>query len=928
MSDLPQRVADGITTYSKSIILIVLLATALVGAGMPMVESDSDTEQFESESPPVEAQEYIQDNFVVEDTENQTTVQLVQRGDNVLSQDALIESLELQQELYGNELVNQTLEDEQSVFGVANILAQTQIQNDAQQAESESEAGEQNETDGQTGDEEDERQGVESEDGETDESDEQTDASEHDDEQANETQQAPPSLDEQIAALEALSEDELDALIEDVLGEDGDPQALALMASSYDAGLTTAEAHVTFVTQRTEGGSIEDPEGFGDVITESQLEIRDIAQQYPSEYTVFGFGIITEEIDQSLGDSGAIVGPLALLFVVVALTVAYRDLLDIVLGVLGILLVLVWTFGFMGWTGVAFNQLLLSVPVLLIGLSIDYAIHVFMRHREQRADEDDRRDLRRSMALALGGVGVALVWVTATAAMGFLANLTSPIGPLQDFGIVSAFGVVAALLIFGALIPALKVEIDGFLEARGLDRQKRAFGTGGSRFSSLLASGATAARRFPVAIVAVALLLTLGGAVGATQIDTSFQEEDFLADSPPSWTQHLPGAMAPGEYQAKDDIEFISENFQQEGNEGEILLRDDVTNDEVLQWIAAGTDELNEKETVFERADGEPDVQTPLTVMQQTAAEHPDSQFAEQFNAAAGEDGVPEGNIEQLFDQLLEINPDASEVIYRNDAGEYEALRMVVGVDGDAEGAAVADDLRAVADSMESESGGQLSVIATGDQVIFDNVEQDLLETVIQGLVITLVAVFAFLSIAYKLTGNPASLGIVTLLPVVFAVSWILGSMWLLDIPFNTLTGTITSLTIGLGIAYSIHISSRYELELRRQGNVWDAMQTTVTGTGGALLGSAATTVGGFGTLVFAILPVLRQFGIITGLTIIYAFLASVLILPSLLVLWTKYIGPSGYFPEDPDEKPATADSPGGTEAPADAEAGTADMDD
>jgi predicted RND superfamily exporter protein len=68
-------------------------------------------------------------------------------------------------------------------------------------------------------------------------------------------------------------------------------------------------------------------------------------------------------------------------------------------------------------------------------------------------------------------------------------------------------------------------------------------------------------------------------------------------------------------------------------------------------------------------------------------------------------------------------------------------------------------------------------------------------------------------------------------------------------------------------------------------------MRTAVTGTGGALLGSAATTVGGFGVLAFAILPPLQQFGIITGITIIYAFLASVLVLPSLLVVWTRYVG-------------------------------------
>ncbi|PSP59815.1 Patched family protein, partial [Halobacteriales archaeon QH_7_66_37] len=173
---------------------------------------------------------------------------------------------------------------------------------------------------------------------------------------------------------------------------------------------------------------------------------------------------------------------------------------------------------------------------------------------------------------------------------------------------------------------------------------------------------------------------------------------------------------------------------------------------------------------------------------------------------------------------------------------------------------------------------------------------------VIQSLLITLVAVFAFLAVAYRVTGDTASLGGVTLLPVLFSVTWILGTMYLIGMPFNALTGTIAALTIGLGIAYSIHISSRYTLELERQGDVWAAMDTTVTGTGGALLGSAATTVGGFGTLALAILPVLQQFGIITGLTIIYAFLASVLVLPSMLVVWTRYLGPSGYFPTAEDE--------------------------
>jgi hypothetical protein len=68
--------------------------------------------------------------------------------------------------------------------------------------------------------------------------------------------------------------------------------------------------------------------------------------------------------------------------------------------------------------------------------------------------------------------------------------------------------------------------------------------------------------------------------------------------------------------------------------------------------------------------------------------------------------------------------------------------------------------------------------------------------------------------------------------------------------------------------------------------------------------------------LVFAILPPLQQFGIITGLTIVYAFLASVLVLPSLLAVWTKYVGPDDVFPApDADDAATGAASEAGAAA-------------
>jgi len=712
------------------------------------------------------------------------------------------------------------------------------------------------------------------------------------------------SLAEQRAQLESMNASDVEDVVAQVLSEDADNggsgrSPFALMPSDgFEPGDTSADATMLIVQQDAEavpgGGQVTD-----DAVVDAQLAMQDLAEDRELEYLVFGGGIITDEINNSMADSLLIVGPLAIVFVLLALTVAYRDVLDILLGLFGIGAVLAWAFGFMGWTGISFNQIFIAVPVLLIGLSIDYAIHIFMRHREERLDDDTPSSVRGSMKVALGGVGIALVWVTATTVIGFLSNLTSPVPPIQEFGVVSAVGITAALLVFGVLIPALKVEVDGFLESRGWDRKKRAFGTGGGRFSDVLAVGATAARKAPVVVLVLALLVTAAGAYGGTQVDTSFEQEDFLADEPAEWQKNLPEPFAPGEYTAKQNLQYVNDRFVREDSQAQILLEGEVNGDTALERVQAARDAAAEENVTTTLSNGEPAIQGPLAAMQATAAS--DDAFAETLESADTDgDGVPDQNVAEVYDAFYESAPQqASSYVYRNDDGNVEALRLVVSIDGGASSDDVTEQMRNVADVA---SGDGITATATGSSILNKIVQDQLLETVVESLLITLVAVFAFLMLTYRITDGSATLGAVTLLPVVLSVAWILGTMYLVDIPFNVLTGMITSLTVGLGVAYSIHLSERYMQELDRAESVWAAMRTAVTGTGGALLGSAATTVGGFGVLAFAILPPLQQFGIITGLTIIYAFLASVLVLPSLLVVWTKYLGPDWTSEDFADE--------------------------
>jgi predicted RND superfamily exporter protein len=155
----------------------------------------------------------------------------------------------------------------------------------------------------------------------------------------------------------------------------------------------------------------------------------------------------------------------------------------------------------------------------------------------------------------------------------------------------------------------------------------------------------------------------------------------------------------------------------------------------------------------------------------------------------------------------------------------------------------------------------------------------------VEAFAVTLVVILLFLTGLFYARYRSLSLGVVVLAPVVASLAWLLGAMSLLGLPFNSETAVITSLAIGLGVDYSIHAGERFVAEREKRDRLTTAVRRTITGTGGTLLASAATTAAAFGVLAFALSPPLQRFGIVTGMAILFAFVAVVTMLPGLLVL-------------------------------------------
>jgi predicted RND superfamily exporter protein len=125
-------------------------------------------------------------------------------------------------------------------------------------------------------------------------------------------------------------------------------------------------------------------------------------------------------------------------------------------------------------------------------------------------------------------------------------------------------------------------------------------------------------------------------------------------------------------------------------------------------------------------------------------------------------------------------------------------------------------------------------------------------------------------------------------IPLFFSLIWTFGITYFYLGMLNTMTSVLAVILFGLGIDYGIHYYARY-IELRSSGlSVEEAVKTTNSKTGEAILVSAFTTACALYVLMFADFRGFSEFGFISGTGILLALFAMLYVLPSLLVIFEK----------------------------------------
>jgi predicted RND superfamily exporter protein len=690
------------------------------------------------------------------------------------------------------------------------------------------------------------------------------------------------TLGEQIDAIEGATPGEIDRAVRraDARG-DG---ISGLLSEDFNPTTASASATIGVVTHEVPSGlSSSTGQGGSSPLTSIQLRAQFVVDSVDGDIRVFGDGIIASEFSNVIFDSLIVVVPAAVAFIVLFLLVAYRDLADLLLGLVALLMAIVWTFGFMGLAGIPFNQILIAVPPLLLAVGIDFGIHAVNRYREERVEGDG---IERSMRTATDQLLVAFFIVMGTTVIGFAANLTSALPPIRDFGIVAAVGIVFTFHVFGVFLPAAKVLLDRSRERYPIPTfSATPLGEEGSALGRVLSGGVGIARFAPAAFVVLILVVAGGAGLYATGIDTSFSNEDFLPpEETPAYLSNLPEPFKPAEYTVTRDINFLEEKFAvSQSSSVTLYVQGPLRRDGALESIhRAGEDPPDS----FVRTDGRAESTSIVTVVRDRAARDPEFRRLVDRNDR-NDNGIPDRNLERIYDYLLASDSRGEALQYITE--DYRATQVVYEVEADASQSEIAADARTVAEDF------RFAATATGATVVFQAIADLILESAVVSLAVALGGTVLFLLFIYWVLEGRPSLGIANTVPIVITVAMVAGSMRAGGIAFNAFTATILAITIGLGIDYSVHVTQRFADEYERtRGDLFAALERTVRGTGGALAGSMLTTVFGLGVLVLAVFPAIGQFGLLAGLSVFYAFLASLFVLPSALAVWARLFDRGG----------------------------------
>ena len=556
-----------------------------------------------------------------------------------------------------------------------------------------------------------------------------------------------------------------------------------------------------------------------DAVLERTMDAVEHRGTYYSTMTVTGTLSMQNAMQQASMNYFQIIFPTAIILVSLVIFIFHRSVKGILIALMPTAYSILLTFGFLGMIKPELTLLSIAIVALLLGLGVDYSIHMMNRLAEERAIIDK---IKRTEKI-LSSTGKAILLSTVTTIIGFASLMISSMEPIVTFGFGCAIGILFCFISTIFLTPSLCMILK-FEKAEGPTTWKK--------FSRWVIDNR-------MRIIAIAVFFAVVSIILLPETKTDVNYFD----------------LAPEGIVELEKLQEYSDTFGG-ANFNALLLETDPQGLTYPETIDAMYDMQEQLRNAGIDAYSIADVIKEINDIVQR------DEIIEKLSEYVGIDTI-------IFDMVATegyIDEDFSKTII------LVYIPLGIGMD---ESQALVNTVNSIAAEADIPHNGKVSIL-TGQDAINVAINEKLTDEQTRSMIIAILLVLASLIIIF----SSSIYGFLTMIPIGFVLMWEPGFLVALDIPLSVVTISIGSIMIGIGIDYGVHITHRIREEMSNGSNKDQAIKKAIERTGLSLIEAASTTIAGVAAIFVIDIAALQQFALVIILMVALSVIGAAIILP------------------------------------------------
>jgi uncharacterized protein len=531
--------------------------------------------------------------------------------------------------------------------------------------------------------------------------------------------------------------------------------------------------------------------------------------------------------------------PIGLIIMFLVLLLSFREIRAVILPFSVVVFSTIVALALIPLFGWELSIIGILLPIMMIAIANNYGIYFIAKYQEMNASIPGI-SMEKIATESYSYLRKPVIFCGLTTIAGVLGLATHILKPARQMGIVSGIAIGFALLISLLYIPAVMS-----LMRKGKPYTKRVGGNG-NLFEKLLKALGNVTTRRPKRIIGYFAAFLFLMSAGLIWLETAADHNSILPEG----------------HSYNRSLKIMNNSFG--GSKiMNILFEGDIKDPELLN-------NLDRYEKEIKTIPGVGRVTSIATILRKmsTALNNPGD---EDYNQ------IPKTRdaVAQYF-ELYSMS---------GDPGDFESLvdfdytRALLTIQYQA---GTLKEINAILTPVARYVGSDPRVVCMGG---YSLIEKEICESVVSGqnysLIFAFIAILVLLSIIFRSWVS----GLLGVIPLVFAVLCTFGLMGWTGIKLNIVTALLSSVSIGLGVDFTIQMFWKIKSEIHSGLSMASAIIKALTTIGRGITINAFSVMLGFSVLFLSAFPIIRSFALLIIVSLLFCLSSSLLLIPALCLL-------------------------------------------